>query len=465
MAKLNLLLGILWAVGCSTLSMAQQSTVSVATSTPDNSVTTALISDKATASTMKPTTATVAAVSTTPANIASSSVTTTTSSSETSASVSNTPNPVSASVTPANTAKGTTTGKTDSAMMSSAAPSAQPSLKPTATSPAGNSVSSQETSKITATTIKQEQSSPAEPTSTAAQQSTTIQAQETAPTNRSTIYSSFTSPTSLPTTNATSKMAASANSTIESLTTSLPTGSVNGTPAVDANTTFLTTTFQTSTKTSVTKMNIKVICQKKVFDNTNLKLKTNVSRSCNSDIIKDQYEDLQKMCKAVRPVMESTEQCNIVLGYNDKWIDRVEVLDVAVETRLTQNALHEALKNLTDEGGKSLFLTNKIETIDEDWLSMPLIITIVCLAVSLLLIAAIYGCWHQRQTHKREQRLTEELQTMENGYHDNPTLEVMETAPEMQEKKGGLNGELGDSWIVPLDNLREDLEEEEDTHL
>lgn len=65
-----------------------------------------------------------------------------------------------------------------------------------------------------------------------------------------------------------------------------------------------------------------------------------------------------------------------------------------------------------------------------------------------------------------QQRLTEELQTMENGYHDNPTLEVMETCSEMQEKKVNLNGELGDSWIVPLDTImKEDLEEEEDTHL
>lgn len=56
---------------------------------------------------------------------------------------------------------------------------------------------------------------------------------------------------------------------------------------------------------------------------------------------------------------------------------------------------------------------------------------------------------------------------MENGYHDNPTLEVMETSSEMQEKKVvNLNGELGDSWIVPLDNLaKDDLDEEEDTHL
>ncbi|NWV70405.1 PODXL protein, partial [Malurus elegans] len=101
-----------------------------------------------------------------------------------------------------------------------------------------------------------------------------------------------------------------------------------------------------------------------------------------------------------------------------------------------------------------------------DEFSTPLIITIITLAVSLLLIAAIYGCY-QRFSHKKDQqRLTEEMQTMENGYHDNPTLEVMETSSEMQEKKVNLNGELGDSWIVPLDTLmKEDLEEEEDTHL
>ncbi|KFP00352.1 Podocalyxin, partial [Calypte anna] len=107
------------------------------------------------------------------------------------------------------------------------------------------------------------------------------------------------------------------------------------------------------------------------------------------------------------------------------------------------------------------------EMVITDEFSTPLIITIVTLAGSLLLVAAIYGCCHQRFSQKKDQqRLTEELQTMENGYHDNPTLEVMETSSEMQEKKVNLNGELGDSWIVPLDTLmKEDLEEEEDTHL
>lgn len=65
-----------------------------------------------------------------------------------------------------------------------------------------------------------------------------------------------------------------------------------------------------------------------------------------------------------------------------------------------------------------------------------------------------------------QQHLTEELQTVENGYHDNPTLEVMEVQPEMQEKKMALNGEFNDSWIVPMDNLmKEDMPDEEDTHL
>ncbi|XP_056133214.1 podocalyxin isoform X2 [Lampris incognitus] len=66
-----------------------------------------------------------------------------------------------------------------------------------------------------------------------------------------------------------------------------------------------------------------------------------------------------------------------------------------------------------------------------------------------------------------KQHLTEELHTVENGYHDNPTLEVMEVQPEMQEKKMPLNGEFSnDGWIVPIDNLlKEDIPDEEDTHL
>ncbi|KAG8440063.1 hypothetical protein GDO86_006019 [Hymenochirus boettgeri] len=214
---------------------------------------------------------------------------------------------------------------------------------------------------------------------------------------------------------------------------------------------------------------IKVTCQKKNKNISDIKLKVKVPGICNQeqDVDVHKNDHLNLVCKAVNPGFEtSKDMCKIVVGYNEDWRDFVEILDAAMEIKSTPEDLYEKLKNKKDQDGQAIFSYFGKEQIDgEDWLSMPLIITIVCLAVSLLIIAAIYGCWHQRQTRKHEQRLTEELQTMENGYHDNPTLEVMETVPEMQEKKGGLNGELGDSWIVPLDNLREDLEEEEDTHL
>lgn len=151
----------------------------------------------------------------------------------------------------------------------------------------------------------------------------------------------------------------------------------------------------------------------------------------------------------------------------------VAVKRVTIETKLPPKVVFELLKDKWDDlrevGVSDMMLGSEgpPET-NEDRFSLPLIITIVCMASFLLLVAALYGCCHQRISQRKDQqRLTEELQTVENGYHDNPTLEVMETPSEMQEKKVvNLNGELGDSWIVPLDNLtKDDLDEEEDTHL
>ncbi|KAM6306976.1 uncharacterized protein O3Q21_013082 [Podargus strigoides] len=185
----------------------------------------------------------------------------------------------------------------------------------------------------------------------------------------------------------------------------------------------------------------------------------------------------------------SRETCTVTLTSHEPrsqhWVVQVVVhlpLDpgkVLKEMKEKKDKLEElGIANVTYEKMEREMIIN-------DEFSTPLIITIVTLAGSLLLIAAIYGCCHQRFSQKKDQhihpilpgfddghvalifnqRLTEELQTMENGYHDNSTLEVMETSSEMQEKVN-LNGELRDSWIVPLDTLmKEDLEEEEDTHL
>ncbi|KAG5830379.1 hypothetical protein ANANG_G00309960 [Anguilla anguilla] len=93
------------------------------------------------------------------------------------------------------------------------------------------------------------------------------------------------------------------------------------------------------------------------------------------------------------------------------------------------------------------------------------LIAILCSCAALLAMTAAfiaYTTCHRRSYRKNQQHLTEELQTVENGYHDNPTLEVMEVQPEMQEKKAAPNGEFNDSWIVPFDALaKEDMPDEE----
>ncbi|XP_042728578.1 podocalyxin isoform X5 [Lagopus leucura] len=175
-------------------------------------------------------------------------------------------------------------------------------------------------------------------------------------------------------------------------------------------------------------------------------------------------------CSGRRHAFDSKrDRCTVTLASSNphRW-----AVHAVVHRLLDPEAVFEELKEKRNELQKLgitnvTYLNQEMEEEIKDQFSTPLIITIVTLAGSLLLVAAIYGCCHQRFSQKKsQQRLTEELQTMENGYHDNPTLEVMETGSEMQEKKVNLNGELGDSWIVPLDTImKEDLEEEEDTHL
>lgn len=179
------------------------------------------------------------------------------------------------------------------------------------------------------------------------------------------------------------------------------------------------------------------------------------------------------LCRAAKSTFNPTQdQCHIELEPIPD-IQSVAIKEITIQTNLLPQHVYELLREKWDElkelGVSHMQLGDQgppEET--EDRFSMPLIITIVCMASFLLLVAALYGCCHQRLSQRKDQqRLTEELQTVENGYHDNPTLEVMETSSDMQEKKVvNLNGELGDSWIVPLDNLTKDeLEEEEDTHL
>ncbi|XP_023985811.1 podocalyxin [Physeter macrocephalus] len=197
-------------------------------------------------------------------------------------------------------------------------------------------------------------------------------------------------------------------------------------------------------------------------------LRTNI---CNATASNDRLVTL--LCRAAKASFNpAQDQCHIQLAPVPE-IQAVAIKQITIRTNLFPTDVYELLKDKWDDLKEAGVNDMQFEgqgppEETEDRFSMPLIITIVCMASFLLLVAALYGCCHQRLSQRKDQqRLTEELQTVENGYHDNPTLEVMETSSEMQEKKVvSLNGELGDSWIVPLDNLtKDDLEEEEDTHL
>ncbi|XP_075932139.1 podocalyxin isoform X2 [Anarhichas minor] len=215
--------------------------------------------------------------------------------------------------------------------------------------------------------------------------------------------------------------------------TTSPQTSTATTPIPTATTT-IPTTSSTSSTTSTTSST--AAAQPKTF-----------LYSLNNGHGKEEEKDLVELC---RRLMVNLQDGNCTLTWqhhNGKiQVDCVEI-NGQVKTSTMKKIYEEITKKPTDSKTLIAILAS----------SGALLIMIVILAVCAS---------HHRKPYNENQHLTEELHTVENGYHDNPTLEVMEVQPEMQEKKVALNGEFNDSWIVPIDNLlKEDIVDEEDTHL
>ncbi|KAM9334487.1 podocalyxin [Symphorus nematophorus] len=186
-------------------------------------------------------------------------------------------------------------------------------------------------------------------------------------------------------------------------------------------------------------------------------LPTRFSYSLNSRPEKEEENDLTNVCKRLMVNFQGGS-CTLTLQHvNGKVLfDEVEV-NGRVKPSLAAQYFEEITKKPTDNKTLIAILAS----------CGALLIMIVILAVCASQHRRPYS-ENQRflSFQSLQQHLTEELHTVENGYHDNPTLEVMEVQPEMQEKKMALNGEFNDSWIVPIDNLlKEDIPDEEDTHL
>ncbi|KAM8930473.1 podocalyxin-like protein 2 [Pelodytes ibericus] len=95
------------------------------------------------------------------------------------------------------------------------------------------------------------------------------------------------------------------------------------------------------------------------------------------------------------------------------------------------------------------------------------LVIIGSICVMIIIAGIIYICWQRRLPKLKNM----ELHFVENGCHDNPTLDVaMDAQSEMQEKKTSLNGgtaHRADGWETLINKeSKEDVEVmEEDTHL
>ncbi|KAH0630167.1 hypothetical protein JD844_012855 [Phrynosoma platyrhinos] len=100
------------------------------------------------------------------------------------------------------------------------------------------------------------------------------------------------------------------------------------------------------------------------------------------------------------------------------------------------------------------------------------LVIIGSICVVIIIMGLIYNCWQRRLPKMKNMSHGEELRFVENGCHDNPTLDVAsDNQSEMQEKKPSVNGGGAvngpESWDV-LINKRPGEEGdvfEEDTHL
>ncbi|XP_023274545.1 podocalyxin-like [Seriola lalandi dorsalis] len=171
--------------------------------------------------------------------------------------------------------------------------------------------------------------------------------------------------------------------------------------------------------------------------------------SLNSQHEEDHDKELVEVCKRF---MVNVQDGNCTLIWSQQ-NDKVHIYSVEINGKMKNNLATQYYEEIS----KKKATDNK---------TLIAILASCGALLIMIVILAVCASHHRKPYHENQQHLTEELHTVENGYHDNPTLEVMEVQPEMQEKKMALIGEFNDSWIVPIDNLlKEDIPDEEDTHL
>ncbi|KAF6303131.1 podocalyxin like 2 [Rhinolophus ferrumequinum] len=101
------------------------------------------------------------------------------------------------------------------------------------------------------------------------------------------------------------------------------------------------------------------------------------------------------------------------------------------------------------------------------------LVVIGAICVVIIVLGLLYNCWQRRLPKLKHVSHGEELRFVENGCHDNPTLDVAsDSQSEMQEKQPSLNGGGAvngpGGWSALMGGKRDPEDSdvfEEDTHL
>ncbi|XP_069062360.1 podocalyxin-like protein 2 isoform X2 [Pleurodeles waltl] len=139
-------------------------------------------------------------------------------------------------------------------------------------------------------------------------------------------------------------------------------------------------------------------------------------------------------------------------------------------------ALGDIRRNLAEIGIQNYSTTTSCQSrpsqTRSDYGKLFVVLVIIgSFCIMIIVSGLIYICWQRRLPKLKNMSRGEELHFVENGCHDNPTLDVtMDSQSEMQEKKPSLNGgtlDGGDGWNILINKKAKDEADaaEEDTHL
>ncbi|XP_043934403.1 podocalyxin-like protein 2 [Protopterus annectens] len=147
-----------------------------------------------------------------------------------------------------------------------------------------------------------------------------------------------------------------------------------------------------------------------------------------------------------------------------------------IPTKEVIEALQEAKLGLKEIGIQNVTSSSNCQSRSNpsrsDYGKLFIVLVIIgSICVIIIISGLIYICWQRRLPKLKNMSHSEELHFVENGCHDNPTLDVtIDSQSEMQEKKPSVNGDAmdgSDSWSILINKRVNDEADilEEDTHL